>query len=91
MEKVFRGLILVVSTLSLVGAFVGSAMAIPALQLYIEGATYDDNTETWVLSGEDDFKLWVIGDVGSYGTISDVKLAGAVATSELGGGSSIRL
>jgi hypothetical protein len=51
--------------------------AIPALQLYIEGATYDNESETWVASSSDTLRLWVIGDVGSYGTIADVKLSAA--------------
>jgi len=51
----------------------GSAHAIPVLQIYIDGATYDTNTETWVVT-ESEFDLWVIGDVQSKGTIFDVKL-----------------
>jgi len=66
------------------------AVAIPALQLYIEGATYDSRTETWVIT-EPVFKLWVIGNVGHFGTIYDVKLAAAVKTSEIGPTSSITL
>jgi hypothetical protein len=65
----------------------GTANAIPTLQIYIEGATYDDATDTWVLSGDGTFRIWVLGDVESYGTIEDVMLACAVATSEVGGGS----
>lgn len=57
--------------------------AIPALQLYIEGATYDSQTETWVIT-EPVFKLWVIGNVGQFGTIYDVKLAAAVKSDESG-------
>ncbi len=49
--------------------------AIPALQIYLEGATYDSDSETWVASGSDTLRLWVIGDVGSVGTIADVKLS----------------
>lgn len=63
------------------------AYAIPALQLYIEGSTYDSTTETWVVNTGSPFKLWVLGDVGHYGAISDVKLSGAIATSEVSGGS----
>lgn len=39
---------------------VPSAFAIPSLQLYIAGATYDDATETWVTSASS-FDLYVIG------------------------------
>jgi hypothetical protein len=65
---------------------IGTAHAIPTLQIYIEGATYDDATETWVLSGDGTFRLWVIGDVESYGTIEDVMMTAAVLTSEVGTG-----
>ena len=57
--------------------------AIPALQLYIEGATYDHQTETWVIT-EPVFTLWVIGNVEQFGTIYDVKLAAAVKSNENG-------
>lgn len=60
------------------------AKAIPELQLYIDGSTYDSATETWVLSGSGSFTLWVIGNVGAVGTIEDVKLSAAVASSETG-------
>jgi len=65
------------------------AYAIPELQLYIEGATYDTGSATWVFSGSGTFRLWVIGNInGPGGTgglpIQDVKLAAAVATSEMG-------
>jgi len=62
---------------------VDRAIALPTLQLYIEGATYDPNTETWVI-GKPEFVLWVIGDVQKFGTIYDVKLAAAVKSDESG-------
>src|SRR3990172_2100855 len=65
------------------GLMATSAWAIPALQLYIEGATYDSFTETWVVTTADPFKLWVVGDVSHYGPILGVKLSAAVSTSEL--------
>lgn len=52
---------------------VSPGLAIPTLQLYIEGSTYDLVDESWTFVG-DEFTLLVIGDVGSYGTIFDVKL-----------------
>lgn len=73
------------------GAGAQQARAVPILQLYIEGATYDSTSETWVLVGGGSFKLWVVGDVDQKGAISGVKLSAAVATSEIGGGSSIGL
>jgi hypothetical protein len=50
------------------------AHAIPALQLWSPDAQYDAENQTWVLT-EGTFELWVIGDVGSKGTIYDVDLA----------------
>jgi hypothetical protein len=51
-----------------------AAHAIPALQLYCPDAVYDTSLETWVVT-DDTFELWVVGDVGSKGTIYDVDLA----------------
>lgn len=60
----------------------GPAHAIPALQLYIDGATYDVGTETWTTT-DHEFDLWVIGD-GSDLPITDVTLTAAVESSETG-------
>ena len=57
--------------------------AVPVLQLYIEGSTYDTATDTWTISNSD-FKIWVLGDVGSYGMIEDVTLAAAYDSNETG-------
>ncbi len=51
-----------------------AVQAIPALQIYIDGATWDATRETWVTQSRE-FDLWVIGDVEDWGHISDVKLA----------------
>lgn len=51
--------------------------AVPALQIYLQGATYEESTDTWVASSSDTLKLWVIGDVGRLGAIADVKLSAA--------------
>ncbi len=64
-------------------AGVSKVAAIPTLQLYIEGATYDPNKETWVIL-EPKFALWVIGDVQKFGTIYNVNLAAAVKSNETG-------
>jgi hypothetical protein len=67
----------------------GTANAVPILQVYIEGATYDANTDTWVVENDGSFRLWVIGNVdgdGGAGTIEDVMLSAAVYTSEVGTG-----
>jgi len=56
-----------------------TAGAVPLLQLYVEGSTYDEATESWVLEYTGDpIRLWVIGNVagpGGQGTIYDTKLA----------------
>lgn len=59
----------------------------PILQLYIEGATYDSSTETWVadFSSGDTLRVWTIGNIsagGGKGTISDVKLSMAYSSSD---------
>lgn len=53
------------------------AHAEPDLQIYIEGATYDTLSETWVFNSTDPVRLWVLG----IATITDVKLA--IAYSDL--------
>lgn len=60
-------------------------MAEALLQLYVEGATYDQDTESWVISPAGSsagvpFRLWAIGNVtggGGKGTIEGVRLAAA--------------
>ncbi len=57
-------------------AFASSASAIPLLQIYIEGATYDSVSETWVTNSSS-FDLWVIANTngpGSKGRLYDVTL-----------------
>lgn len=55
-------------------AVAATAHAIPALQLYINGATYDNVSETWTINSNS-FDLWVLGDVGHVGAIYGVNLA----------------
>ena len=64
-------------TLLLAGAT--SSSAIPVLQLYIEGATYDSADETWV-STSNSFNLWVIG----LSPVGGVKISLAFETGETG-------
>jgi hypothetical protein len=52
-----------------------SVFAIPDLQLYIAGATYDDATETWVTT-ETSFDLYVIGKTGQNGVKVSMALDG---------------
>jgi hypothetical protein len=63
------------------------ASAVPTLQLYIEGASWDPGTQTWVLTTSGTFNLWVIGT--DY--VQDVKVAAAVLTSEAQAGGTISL
>lgn len=78
-RRLFLGGLFVVLTTG----FAGSATAMPVLQLYIDGADYDTVTKTWITT-DSTFDLWVIGDRGSYGQISDVMLSAAVNTDETG-------
>jgi len=57
-----------------------NSWAIPNLQIYIPGATYDTDTETWVIESYN-YELWVIG---AHLEIDDVKFAMAVPTDEDG-------
>jgi hypothetical protein len=71
--------------LALIGIMVWAvpALAIDELQLYIEGGTYDNSTQTWITNSSN-FKLWVLADVSKKGTIFDVHIAAAYLTGELG-------
>lgn len=69
MNKSIKGIVVGLAVFLLAAG----AHAVPVLQIYIEGATYDTNTETWTTS-ESEFDLWVIGDVDAQGTILGVKL-----------------
>jgi len=56
------------------------AMGYPLLQRYLEGGTYDTETESWYLAPEGSsagkpFRLWVIGNTSWKGTIEDVRLS----------------
>jgi len=60
-----------------------SALAVPILQIYLEGGTYNQATESWELTPEGSsaggpFRVWVIGNVdgpGGKGIIEDVRLS----------------
>jgi len=85
--------VLLLSALLCLALGVATAMAEPVLQLYIEGATYDTSTETWVTNSSS-FRLWVIGNItggGGAGEITDVHLAVAFMTSENTGGAGVTL
>lgn len=55
-----------------------SAYALPILQLYVEGATYDTTSQTWVVS-DSEFTLWVIGNTGQKGEITGANGIGGVS------------
>ncbi len=76
----------VLSAIAMACAAVLPASAIPLLQLYIDGASYDVVTETWV-TRESKFDLWVVGNVGCLAPglgILEVQLAMAYYTGEEG-------
>jgi hypothetical protein len=54
---------------------VPSVFAVPALQLYIDGATYDAGTQTWVTSASS-FDLYVIGLAGQNDVLVSMALDG---------------
>ena len=54
--------------------------AVPDLQIYIPGATYDDITETWIINSYN-YELWITG---ANQTIDDVRFAAAVPEDETG-------
>lgn len=60
-----------------------SSYAVPTLQLYIEGSTYDAATESWSITSPS-FTLWVLGETDKNGTIYDVNLSIAHMTGETG-------
>lgn len=74
------------------------AFAVPLLQLYIEGGTYDTVTETWVTTAST-FELWVIGNVGGAGgkgtlsgvddTDTDTAAGVTLVSTVLGGGAAL--
>ncbi len=62
-----------------------TANAVPLLQIYIEGATYDDDSETWITK-ESSFTLWVIANTqgpGSKGEIRDIKLVATAVNQDM--------
>jgi hypothetical protein len=70
-----RNFLLTVAVLGVALLWATSAFALPALQIYIEGATYDNLTESWVSQSTGPIRLWTVAAVGDYGSIMDVKLA----------------
>lgn len=79
MKLIKRSLLALAFVLIICGSN-SQSWAIPNLQIYIPGATYDMSTETWVIHSYD-YQLWVIG--ANYDVL-DVKLAFAVPEDEDG-------
>lgn len=57
-----------------------SAQAVPILQLYVEGGTYDSLSETWTIDTTGTFRLWAIGNTGAESLIQSVKLSAVYDT-----------
>lgn len=71
--------------LAAVLALAPAARAVPALQVYIEGATYDDQEESWKITSPSNtpLRLWAVGNIagpGGKGPIYDVKAAFAYSS-----------
>ncbi len=73
------GLVLTCAVVVLMACLVATpAGAVPDLQIYIEGATYDSGSQTWVIE-DSSFDLQVIG---ANDVIEDVKLAAALVPAD---------
>ena len=73
------------AAISAAAVFAPAARAVPALQVYIEGATYDDAEESWKITSPSNapLRLWAIGNVGGNGgkgPITDVRAAFAYSS-----------
>jgi len=76
--RFLKGIIISTVMIGILLGFSLESLAVPNLQIYIPGATYED--ETWVID-KYDFELWVIG--ANY-NLEDVKFAAAVPTNQDG-------
>ena len=67
----------------LLAFLVPAAFAVPNLQLYIPGGTYDNGSETWITNSQS-FEIWVIASNldSRNGTIYDVTLTAALASGQ---------
>ena len=68
----------IITLLSLVVLFTGSAFAVPNLQIYIPGATYDASSETWITYEHTNFEVWIVAAKLDKGAIYDVTLVAAL-------------
>lgn len=76
--RFLKGIIISTVMIGILLGFSLESSAVPNLQIYIPGATYED--ETWVID-KYDFELWVIG---ANDILEDVKFAAAVPTNQDG-------
>lgn len=63
--------------IALLGVAAQPAAAVPDLQLYVDGAVYDTESESWVITANE-FDIQVIG---ANNNVADVKLAAALVPS----------
>lgn len=73
-----KKVLLLASTVIVLTLSFQSAMAIPALQVYIPGATWDAPSQTWVTSSGD-FELWIIAANTDSKPIYDLTMVFALA------------
>lgn len=64
------------------GVVASPAFAVPLLQTYIVGSSYDTDSETWITTNSS-FELWIVGNL-HFGAIEQVQLSVAHATGETG-------
>ena len=60
-----------------------SAFAVPNLQLYIPGGTFDNTTETWIAPSAGTFEVWVLaGNISATESIYDIGLVASFGNSD---------
>ncbi len=73
----------------LIGAMLALAFtnvyAIPSLQVYVEGGTYDAVSETWVVENTNSVTIWVVGDTDAPGPKPDGIYDVTLVLSTIGG------
>ena len=58
--RLLRGVKISSVMIGILLGFSFESLAVPNLQIYFPGLTYDTSTETWVID-EDNFDLWAVG------------------------------
>jgi len=87
--RFLKGIIISTVMIGILLGFSFESSAIPSLQLYIPGATYDTVTDTWMYPGLE-YDLWAIGAANkkknsvTFVTIEEVKIAAAVKKGQTG-------